>query len=126
MPGFIGNIEKLTLENQNFRQVLFTGQHTQLVLMSIPEGGEIGNEIHEIVDQFFRIESGEGKVIMNGQEQAIRDGDVLVIPAGTEHNVINTGGTPLKLYTLYSPPHHKDGIIHKTRADAEADEEDHI
>ena len=121
MAGFLGNIEKLTLENNNFRQVLFTGQHTQLVLMSIEVGGEIGMEVHEIVDQFLRIELGEGKVIMNDEEHAVGEGDAFIVPAGTQHNVINTGNGPLKLYTLYSPPHHKDGIIHQTKAQAEAD-----
>ncbi len=127
MTGFIGNIEKLTAENNNFRQVLYTSQHTQLVVMSIEPGGEIGTEIHEIVDQFLRIESGEGKVIMNGEETSIKDGDAIVVPAGVQHNFINTSQTePLKLYTLYSPPHHKDGTVHKTKAEAEADTEDHI
>lgn len=124
---FIGNIEKLTLENTNFRQVLFTGQHAQLVLMSLAPGQEIGEEIHEIVDQFLRIEQGEGKVIMDGQESLIKDGDAFIVPAGTRHNVINTSSSePLKLYTLYSPPHHKDGTVHKTKAQAEADSKDHI
>ena len=126
MAGFLGNIEKLTLENNNFRQVLFTGQHTQLVLMSIEVGGEIGMEVHEIVDQFLRIELGEGKVIMNDEEHAVGEGDAFIVPAGTQHNVINTGNGPLKLYTLYSPPHHKDGIIHQTKAQAEADTTDHL
>lgn len=127
MAGFIGNIEKLTLDNTNFRQVLFTGQHTQLVLMSLALGEEIGMEIHEVVDQFIRIEQGEGKVIMDGQENPIKDGDAFIVPAGTQHNVINTSNSaPLKLYTLYSPPHHKDGIIHKTKAEGEADSGDHI
>ena len=126
MAGFLGNIEKLTLENSNFRQVLFTGQHTQLVLMNIDAGGEIGMEVHEIVDQFLRIELGEGKVIMNDEEHAVGEGDAFIVPAGTQHNVINTGNGPLKLYTLYSPPHHKDGIIHQTKAQAEADTTDHL
>lgn len=126
MTEFYGNIEKLALENTNFRQVLFTGQHSQLVLMSIEPGGEIGTEVHEIVDQFLRIEKGEGKVIMEGNGQDIKDGDAIVVPAGTKHNVINTGKSPLKLYTIYSPAHHKDGTIHKTKAEAEADNEDHI
>ena len=126
MAGFLGNIEKLTLENNNFRQVLFTGQHTQLVLMSIEVGGEIGMEVHEIVDQFLRIELGEGKVIMNDEEHAVGEGDAFIVPAGTQHNVINTGNGPLKLYTLYSPPHHKDGIVHRTKAQAESDVTDHL
>jgi len=126
LAGFLGNIEKLTLENNNFRQVLFTGQHTQLVLMSIEVGGEIGMEVHEIVDQFLRIELGEGKVIMNDEEHAVGEGDAFIVPAGTQHNVINTGNGPLKLYTLYSPPHHKDGIVHRTKAQAESDVTDHL
>jgi mannose-6-phosphate isomerase-like protein (cupin superfamily) len=127
MTGFIGDIEKLTLENNNFRKVLYTGQHSQLVVMSIEPKGEIGMEIHEIVDQFIRIESGEGRVIMNGDGREIGDGDAFIVPAGTEHNVINTSSdAPLKLYTVYSPPHHKDGTVHETKAEADADKEDHI
>lgn len=127
MAGFLGNIEKLTLENNNFRQVLFTGQHTQLVLMSLAPNQEIGMEIHEIVDQFIRIETGEGKVIMDGEEHKIADGDAFVVPAGIQHNVVNTSDSkPLKLYTVYSPPHHKDGIIHQTKAQAESDTTDHL
>lgn len=126
VAGFIGDIEKLTLENKNFRRVLFTGQHTQLVLMSLNPGEEIGTEVHETTDQFFRIEQGDGKVIINGEESQIKDGDAIVVPAGTEHNVINTGQTALKLYTLYSPPHHKDGAIHKTKSEALLDTSDHL
>lgn len=127
MTGFLQNIEKLTLQNNYFRQVLYTGQHTQLVIMSLLPNEEIGTEVHTIVDQFFRVEAGEGKVIMNGEERTIKNGDAFVIPAETKHNVINTSADkPLKLYTLYSPPHHKDGIIHKTKQEAETDEEDHL
>lgn len=126
LTGFLGNIEKLTADNTNFRQVLYTGQHSQLVVMNIEVGGEIGAEIHEIVDQFIRIESGEGKLIVDGQENPIKDGDAFIVPAGTQHNVINIGQTPLKLYTVYSPPHHKGGTIHKTKAEADLDKEDHI
>jgi mannose-6-phosphate isomerase-like protein (cupin superfamily) len=127
MTGFLQNIEKLTLQNTYFRQVLYTGQHTQLVIMSLLPNEEIGTEVHTIVDQFFRVEAGEGKIIMNGEERTIKDGDAFVIPAETKHNVINTStNQALKLYTLYSPPHHKDGIIHKTKQEAEADEEDHL
>jgi mannose-6-phosphate isomerase-like protein (cupin superfamily) len=127
LTGFIGNIEKLTLENNHFRKVLFTGQHSQLVAMSIEPGGEIGMESHAIVDQFLRVESGEGRVIMNGDGREIGEGDAFIAPAGTEHNVINSSSKqPLKLYTVYSPPHHKDGVIHKTKAEADADKEDHI
>ena|SRR3989304_5851433 len=127
MTGFIGNIEKLTQANAYFRQVVYTGQHTQLVLMCLLPNEDIGMEIHEIVDQFLRIEEGEGKVIMNGKEQTVKDGDVIIVPAGTQHNVVNTSSEKhLKLYTLYSPPHHKDGVIHKTKAEALADKEDHL
>lgn len=127
MTGYKGNIEELTLANTNFRQVLFTGQHTQLVLMSLEPNEEIGMEVHPIVDQFFRFEAGEGKVIINGEEHVVGDGDSVIVPAGAEHNVVNTSSTEqLKLYTLYSPPHHKDGVIHKTKEEAEADTEDHI
>jgi mannose-6-phosphate isomerase-like protein (cupin superfamily) len=127
MTTFLQNIEASTLQNNNFRQVLYTGQHTQLVLMSLLPSEEIGMEVHEIVDQFIRVEAGSGTVIMNGEEHLIKDGDAFVIPAKTQHNVINTStDAPLKLYTLYSPPHHKDGITHKTKQEAEADTEDHI
>lgn len=127
MIGFLQNIEQLTLNNNAFRQVLYTGQHSQLVVMSLKPGEEIGLEVHEIVDQFIRIESGEGKVIMNGEEHPIKDGDAFVVPALAKHNVINTSSEkPLKLYTVYSPPHHKDGTIHSTKEEAEADKEDHI
>lgn len=127
MTGFVENIENLTLSNNNFRQVLFTGQHTQLVLMSLAPGEEIGMEIHETTDQFLRVEKGEGKVIMNGEEHVIKDGSAIIVPAGTEHNVINTSlENPLKLYTLYSPPHHKDGVVHRTKQEAEADQTDHL
>lgn len=127
MNGFVGNIEELTLSNDFFRKVIFTAQHEQLVVMSIVPNGEIGKEVHEITDQFLRIEQGEGKVIMNGQEQAIKDGDAIIVPAGTEHNVINTSSeVSLKLYTVYSPPHHKDGTIHKTKEEADKDTQDHL
>ena len=127
MTGFLINIEEKTLQNENFRQVLYTAQHSQLVLMSLLPSEEIGLEVHEIVDQFIRIESGEGKVILGGEEHMLQDGSAIVIPAGTEHNIINTSPEKqLKLYTIYSPAHHKDGIIHKTKQDATADKEDHI
>lgn len=127
MTGFLQNIEKLTIDNTNFRKVLYTGQHAQLVLMSLESNEAIGTEVHAIVDQFFRVETGEGKVLMNGEERVVKDGDAFIIPAGTEHNVINTSSDkPLKLYTIYSPPHHKDGVVHKTKKEAEADKEDHL
>lgn len=127
MAKFVGNIEKLTSENEYFRKVIYTGQHTQLVLMSLKPGEEIGMEIHEIVDQFLRFESGEGHAIIDGDGYEIGDGDALIIPAGSQHNIINISDKkPLKLYTLYSPPHHKDGIVHQTKEAAESDIDDHI
>ena len=127
MIGYVGPIEQLTETNTNFRQVLFTGKYTQLVVMSLLPSEEIGLETHDAVDQFFRIEEGEGKVVMNGEEQTFKAGDALIVPAGTAHNVINTSADkPLKLYTLYSPPNHPDGKIHKTKAEAMVDEGDHV
>lgn len=127
MIGFTGNIEALTLANLNFRQVIYTGQHTQLVLMSLAPNQDIGMEVHEVVDQFFRVEKGEGQAVLNGQASPLKDGDALLIPAGTQHNLINLSATnPLQLYTLYSPPHHRDGVIHKTKAEALADKSDHL
>lgn len=127
MTGYVGNIEEATLNNPNFRQVVFTGPHSQLVLMSLSPNEDIGTEVHPGVDQFFRVEKGEGKVVMNGEEQLIKDGSAIVIPAGTEHNIINTStDLPLKLYTIYTPPQHKDGVIHQTKAEAIADETDHL
>lgn len=126
MVGYVGKIEELTLQNDYFRQVLFTAPFSQLVLMSLLPNEEIGSETHDNVDQFFRIEKGEGKVILNGEEHQVSDGFAIVVPAGTEHNVINASQTEkLKLYTIYSPPNHKDGIIHKTKEEALADETDH-
>jgi mannose-6-phosphate isomerase-like protein (cupin superfamily) len=127
MTGYVDNIEKITLENNYFRQVVYTGQHEQLVVMSLKPSEDIGMEKHEITDQFLRVEKGEGKVIMNGEEHEVKDGFAIIVPAGAEHNVINTSAeNPMKIYTLYSPPHHKDGTIHKTKEDAETDSEDHI
>ena len=126
MTGYFGSIEKQTLENGFFRKVLFTGKNAQLVVMCLQEGEEIGNEIHEKVDQFFRIEQGEATFIFNGKEKhAARDGDAVIVPAGTYHNVINTGKGQLKLYTIYSPPNHPPGTVHKTKADAERAEKEH-
>ena len=127
MNGFTGNIEELTLANTNFRKVLYTGSHQQLVLMTLSPGEEIGQEVHKNTDQFFRFESGSGKVIIDGKEYPVRDGSAVIVPAGASHNVINTSDNmPLMLYTIYSPPHHKDGVVHKTRKDALADTEDHL
>jgi mannose-6-phosphate isomerase-like protein (cupin superfamily) len=127
MKGFVTNIEKETLENENFRKVLFTSQHGQVVVMSLLPAEDIGMEVHEDTDQFFRVDSGDGKVIIDGEETLITDGFAVVVPAGSQHNVINTStDKALKLYTIYMPPHHKDGIIHETKAIAEADTEDHL
>ncbi len=120
MIGYHANIEQLTLANNNFRQVLFTAPHSQLVLMSLLPGEEIGLEVHNDVDQFFRFEKGSGKIILGGEETIIGNGDVAIVPAGTEHNVINTSTTEeLKLYTIYSPANHPDGTIQPTKAEAE-------
>ena len=125
MTGYIGSIEKAAEKNDNFRQVLFTSTHMQLVLMSLNPKEEIGNEVHDSVDQFFRIEIGEAKFVFNGKEEHLAGaGDAVIVPAGTHHNVINTSATkPLKLYTIYAPPNHRDGVIHPTRADAESGNE---
>ncbi len=124
MTGYVGPIEKLTVENNYFRQVLFTGEHMQLVLMCLQGGEEIGNEVHETVDQFFRIEEGKAKFVFNNEEEhVVGDGDAVIVPAGTWHNVINVSPTDkLKLYTVYTPPNHPDGTVHKTKAEADAAE----
>ncbi len=123
--GFVANIEKETLDNNNFRKVLFTSVHGQVVVMTLVPNEEIGMEVHELSDQFFRFESGEGKVIIDGEEAIVSDGFAAVVPAGSQHNVINTSSDkPLKLYTIYMPPHHRDGVIHKTKEDAEVDTTD--
>jgi len=121
MKPFVGNIEEQTLRNSYFRKVLFTGKHAQLVVMSLNVGEEIGNEVHPHVDQFFRIEEGEAKFVFNGKEKhVVKSGGAVIVPAGTYHNVINNSQTKkLKLYTIYSPPNHPKGTIHKTKADAE-------
>lgn len=119
--GFKENIEELTLSNDNFRKVLYTGAHCQLVLMSLLSNEEIGMEIHEENDQFFRFEGGSGKVIINETEYDVKDGDAVVVPSGARHNVI-AGEAGLKLYTIYSPAHHKDGIVRVTKKDAEENE----
>lgn len=123
MKGFIGDIEKLTENNEDFRRVLYTGKHMQLVLMSIPVGGEIGEEVHDTIDQFIRVEDGKGEVIIDGKSTPIEDDFAVVIPAGARHNVVNTGAEPLKLYTLYGPPEHKEGTIHRTKEEADASHE---
>ncbi|HJO89769.1 MAG: cupin domain-containing protein [Candidatus Pacebacteria bacterium] len=122
MKGYNTNIEKVTKENTDFRRVLYTSKNSQLVLMSIKPGEEIGMEVHGL-DQFLRFEQGEGKAVLDGVESSVEDGSAVVVPAGTQHNFINTGDVDLKLYTIYSPPNHKDGVIHKTKEEAEADDE---
>ena len=125
MHGFLTNIEEDTLQNDNFRKVIYTASHSQLVLMTLQPGENIGEEVHDHVDQFFRIESGIGKVVLNGEEFEISGGSAVVIPAGTLHNVINIGSEPLKLYTIYSPANHPDGTIHKTKIEADEYEKQH-
>ena len=126
MKGYITNIEKRSLENTYFRQVLYTASYCQLVVMTLKPQEDIGEETHQL-DQFIRCEKGKGKAILNSIETEIGDGFAVVIPAGTKHNIVNTSPTDtMHLYTLYAPPHHKDGTIHKTKADAEADEDDHF
>lgn len=123
MKGYIINIEKATEENNNFRKVLYTAKHSQLVLMSLKPGEEIGMEVHSNNDQFFRFDKGQGKCIINGNEYEIKDGVAVVVPAGALHNVVNSSETEeLKLYTIYSPAHHRDGIIRLTKEEAEANE----
>lgn len=126
MKGYITNIEKDTRGNENFRKVLYTAKNSQLVLMALKPGEEIGEEVHTL-DQFIRIEEGEGKAILDGAEHKIENGFAVVVPAGTRHNIINSSSNKnLKLYTIYSPPEHKDGVIHPTKTDALADKEDHF
>ncbi len=123
MKGYIANIEKATLENENFRKVLYTAYHSQLVVMSLNPREEIGEEVHTL-DQFIRIEEGEGLAVLDGVEHALHDDYVVLVPAGARHNIINTSSEkPMKLYTLYSPPEHQDGVVRKTREEAMAQEE---
>lgn len=126
MDHFLIDIEEATKRNENFREVLFTAPHSQLVLMTLKPGEEIGTETHRL-DQFIRVEAGEGTARLNGKDYPLKDGSALVIPAGTEHNIINGAkDRPLKLHTIYSPPEHKDKTTHRTKQDAEADKEDHF
>lgn len=126
MAGYLTNIETKTLDNQNFREVLFTAPQVQLVVMALKPGEEIGLEVHDDVDQFIRVEAGQGVAVLDGKEHALQDGSVVVIPAGTEHNIVNRSRSEaLKLYTLYSPPEHPDGTIHRTKAEADAYEREH-
>lgn len=125
MKGFHANIEQDTIANDNFRKVVYTGKHTQLVLMSLKPGEDIGSEIHAENDQFFRFDAGSGQVIIDDNTYEVTDGSAIIVPAGAQHNVINTSQTEaLKLYTIYSPAHHKDGIVRATKAEAEANEAD--
>ncbi len=123
MKGFVDNIEKLTEENSDFRRVLYTGKNLQLVLMALQPGEEIGAEVHDDRDQFFRVEQGEGDVIIDSVKHRVKADDGIIVPAGANHNVVNTGKAPLRLYTLYGPPEHIDATVHKTKAEAEAQHE---
>ena len=124
MKGYVKDIGQATKENNNFRQVVYTAKYCQLVLMSLKPAEDIGEEVHDDVDQFFRFEEGEGKVVLDGVEHKIEVEYAVLVPAGTKHNIINTSTTaPLKLYTIYSPPNHRDGVIHTTREEAESDSE---
>lgn len=125
MKGFVINIEGASKNNNNFRQVLYTAKSSQLVVMSLKPGEDIGMEVHKL-DQFIRVESGHGKAILDGVEHMIADGSAIVVPAGANHNIVNSEDSDMKLYTVYSPPNHQDGKIHKTKADAEADEGEHF
>jgi mannose-6-phosphate isomerase-like protein (cupin superfamily) len=122
MKGFVKNIESLAVKNNDFRRVLYTAKYSQLVVMSLAPSEEIGEEVHTL-DQFFRVEEGTGEAVLEGFRTAIASGFAIVVPAGMNHNIINTGSVPMKLYTLYSPPNHRDGVVHHTRKDAEADNE---
>lgn len=123
MKGFVADIEALTEENSDFRRVLYTGKNLQLVLMAIQPGEEIGEETHNDRDQFFRVEDGMGEVWIDGHRSMIKSDDAIVVPAGARHNIVNTGAKPLRLYTLYAPPEHRDGTVHATKADADAADE---
>jgi mannose-6-phosphate isomerase-like protein (cupin superfamily) len=125
MKGFSANIDQLTVNNENYRQVIYTGKHLQLVIMTLKPGEEIGEEVHSKIDQFFRVESGSGFVLINGNKTDIRDDDAILIPGGAIHNVVNNGKVPLKFYTLYGPPEHQDGTIHMSKRD-EGDSAEHF
>jgi len=127
MKGFADNIEKLSVEGNDFRKVLYTAKNSQLVIMSLKPSEDIGEEVHDDGDQFIRVDKGVGKAIIDGNEYALEDGSAIVVPMGAKHNVINGSDTePMKLYTIYSPPHHKDGTVHATKEDAVADEGEHF
>jgi mannose-6-phosphate isomerase-like protein (cupin superfamily) len=123
MKGFVADIEELTEENSDFRRVLYTGKHLQLVLMAIQPGEEIGEETHTDRDQFFRVEKGKGEAWIDGHRSKIKSDDAIIVPAGARHNIVNTGEKPLRLYTIYAPPEHRDSIVRATKADADAEEE---
>lgn len=123
MKGFVDDIEKLTKDNSDFRRVVYTGKHMQLVLMTLKPGEEIGAEVHETHDQFLRFEDGEGEVVIDGATHRVEDDFAVVVPAGARHNVINTGDSPLKLYTLYGPPEHRLDVVHPDKPDAESEDE---
>ena len=123
MKGYKDNIEKQTEDNTDFRRVVYTGHNMQLVLMSIEPGDEIGAEVHDDVDQFFRIEAGEGEITVDDNVYRVKADDAVIVPQGARHNVKSVGKEPLKLYTIYSPPNHRDGVVHHTRIDADADSE---
>jgi len=122
MKGYAQNIENITVENTEFRRVLYTAKNCQLVIMALKPGEEIGEEIHK-PDQFFRVEEGSGEVVLNGVRTKVKAGFAILVPGGARHNIINTGSVPLKLYTLYAPPNHRDGVVRRTRADADKDSE---
>jgi mannose-6-phosphate isomerase-like protein (cupin superfamily) len=123
MNGFVGDIEELTESNTDFRRVLYTSKHLQLVLMALQPGEDIGEEVHDDRDQFFRVEKGSGEILIDGKTTPVKSDDAMIVPAGARHNVINSGDAPLLLYTLYGPPEHKDGIVRATKAEAEASKE---
>lgn len=123
--GYIDDIEEKTLNNDNFREVLYTGKHMQLVVMSLKPGEDIGEEVHDSVDQFFRVEQGEAKVLIDGKEDILKEDMIVIVPAGSLHNVINNSDIDLKLYTIYAPPNHPDGTVHKDKEEADKYEEEH-
>ena len=124
MKGYVDDIEQATVANTDFRRVLYTGKNLQLVLMTLPPGCDIGEEVHEDRDQFFRIEEGEGVVRIDGVDNRVADDFAVIVPAGARHNVINSGEAPLKLYTIYGPPEHRDGVVHRDKEQAERDHDD--
>ena len=124
MKGYVANIEELTEQNSDFRRVLYTGHHVQLVLMALKPGEDIGEEVHATHDQFFRVEQGEGQIVIDGATHTVKDGDAIVVPAGARHNLRNAGDEPLKVYTLYGPPHHVDHLVQAEKAMAEASSEE--